>query len=79
VTKTTARKRRSASLSQYESSEQLRARVRAFALATRQEAMKSRTIPFPEHVSVLAGPLRRARPKAEDPDMPTAVPATDAE
>jgi hypothetical protein len=41
-----------------ETSEQLRARLRAFALATREEAMKPRKVSFPEHVMVLAGPLR---------------------
>ena len=42
-----------------EPSEQLRARLQAFALATRDEAMKPRRLPFPEHVTVLAGPMRR--------------------
>jgi hypothetical protein len=44
-----------------ETSEQLRARLQAFALATREEAMKPRQVPFPEHVAVLAGPIRRNR------------------
>ncbi|SOF00977.1 hypothetical protein SAMN05446635_9057 [Burkholderia sp. OK233] len=38
---------------------QLRARLRRFAPATRDEATGAATIPFPEHVTVLAGPLRR--------------------
>ncbi len=44
-----------------ETSAQLRARLRRFALATRDEAARAATIPFPEHVTVLAGPLRRNR------------------
>ncbi|MFM0303479.1 hypothetical protein PQQ99_25530 [Paraburkholderia sediminicola] len=44
-----------------ETSAQLRARLRRFALATRDDATGAATIPFPEHVSVLAGPLRRSR------------------
>jgi hypothetical protein len=48
-----------------ETSAQLRARLRRFALATRDDATRAAgtaTIPFPEHVTVLAGPLRRVRP-----------------
>ncbi|SOE51500.1 hypothetical protein SAMN05446635_0381 [Burkholderia sp. OK233] len=52
-------KRKQPVLPPVETSEQLKARLRAFALATREEAMKPRTVPFPEHVTVLAGPLRR--------------------
>ncbi len=44
-----------------ETSEQLRARLRAFALLTREQAMRQSTIPFPEDVTVLAGPLRKVR------------------
>jgi hypothetical protein len=44
-----------------ETPEQLRARLRRFALATRDVAYQKGMIPFPEHVSVLAGPLRRVR------------------
>lgn len=44
-----------------ETSAQLRARLRRFALATRDDATGAATNPFPEHVSVLAGPLRRIR------------------
>jgi hypothetical protein len=40
-------------------SEQLRARLRKFAILTSPEATRARTVPFPENVSVLAGPLRR--------------------
>lgn len=42
-----------------ETSEQLRARLRTFAILTRAEATRARTVPFPENVTVLAGPLRR--------------------
>ena len=42
-----------------ETSAQLRARLRRFALATPDEATGAATMPFPEHVTVLAGPLRR--------------------
>lgn len=42
-----------------ETSEQLRARLRRFARATRNDATGAATMPFPEHVTVLAGPLRR--------------------
>ncbi|CAB3801211.1 hypothetical protein LMG27177_04999 [Paraburkholderia fynbosensis] len=49
---------------------QLRARLRRFALATCDDATRASrtaTIPFPEHVSVLAGPLRRVRPPGTEP------------
>lgn len=51
-----------------ETSEQLRARLRQFALATREEALQTVTVPFPEHVSVLAGPLRVRKRENESPD-----------
>ena len=41
-----------------ETSAQLRAWLRRFALATRNDATGAATIPFPGHVTVLAGPLR---------------------
>jgi hypothetical protein len=44
-----------------ETSEQLRARLRKFAILTRPEATRARTVPFPENVTVLAGPLRRRK------------------
>ncbi|MFM0320163.1 hypothetical protein PQR36_35175 [Paraburkholderia nemoris] len=44
-----------------ETSAQLRARLRRFALATRHDAAGAATMPLPEHVTVLAGPLRRTR------------------
>ncbi|MBB5502195.1 hypothetical protein [Paraburkholderia sp. MM5384-R2] len=53
-----------------ETSGQLRARLRRFALATcdgATHASSTATIPFPEHVSVLAGPLRRVRPPGTEP------------
>lgn len=52
-------RRKRPALPPVETSEQLRARLRAFALATREDAMKPRKVPFPEHVTVLAGPLKR--------------------
>lgn len=42
-----------------ETSEQLRARLRRFAVANRDDARQAGTLPFPERVTVLAGPLRR--------------------
>jgi hypothetical protein len=63
--------RKRTALPPVETSEQLRARLRAFALATREDAMKPRKAPFPEHVTVLAGPLRRvhARPSVSGDDQ----------
>jgi hypothetical protein len=58
-----AKQRRRDSLPPAETSEQLRARLRAFALATREEAMRPVNVPFPDHVTVLGGPLRRSRPR----------------
>ncbi|MFP3637434.1 hypothetical protein [Paraburkholderia sp. SIMBA_054] len=42
-----------------ETSEQLRARLHRFAILTRAEATRARSVPFPADVTVLAGPLRR--------------------
>lgn len=44
-----------------ETSEELRARLRAFAELTRKHAMRQSTVPFPECVTVLAGPLRKVQ------------------
>jgi hypothetical protein len=44
-----------------ETSEELRARLRAFGELTRERAMRKSTVPFPEGVTVLAGPLRKVR------------------
>ncbi len=52
-------KRKRLALPPTETSEQLRARLRHFAMLTRAEATRSSDVPFPEHVTVLAGPLRR--------------------
>ncbi|MFM0074438.1 hypothetical protein PQQ86_25080 [Paraburkholderia sediminicola] len=49
-----------------ETSAQLRAWLRRFALATRHDATGAATIPFPEHVSVLAGPRLRKRRLCRD-------------
>ncbi|WP_233873592.1 hypothetical protein [Paraburkholderia adhaesiva] len=46
--------------------EVLRARLWRFAQATRDEARQVATVPFPEHVSVLAGPLWRSRGERQD-------------
>lgn len=54
------RHRKPARVDPGETSEELRARLRAFALATRDEALRRAKIPVPpEHISVLAGPLRK--------------------
>lgn len=63
MTKANRRKKRRASLPFDESSEQLRARLMAFALATRERVIEASAIPFPDHIMVLAGPLRHVRPK----------------
>ncbi|MHB9833267.1 hypothetical protein Q8F57_000350 [Paraburkholderia terrae] len=44
-----------------ETSEELRARLREFAVLTREQALRQSTVPFPEDVTVLAGPLRKVR------------------
>ncbi|WP_154671459.1 hypothetical protein [Paraburkholderia mimosarum] len=49
-----------------ETSSELQARLRRFALATREEALRPANVPFPEHVTVLAGPLRKVRRKPAD-------------
>jgi hypothetical protein len=54
-------RRKRPALPSAETSEQLRVRLQAFALATREEAMRPRQVTFPEHVTVLAGPIRRNR------------------
>ncbi|MFM0640951.1 hypothetical protein PQQ63_30070 [Paraburkholderia metrosideri] len=61
-----SRHRKPLALPPDETSAQLRARLRRFALATRDEATGAATIPFPEHVTVLAGPLRRNRRLCRD-------------
>jgi hypothetical protein len=45
-----------------ETPEQLRARLRLFVQRTRGQATRPSSIAFPEHVTVLAGPLRRRSP-----------------
>jgi hypothetical protein len=54
-------RRRRDSLPPAETSEQLKARLRAFVLATREDAMRPVNVPPPDHVTVLAGPLRHKR------------------
>ncbi|SOE64650.1 hypothetical protein SAMN05446935_2503 [Burkholderia sp. YR290] len=53
------RHRKPARVDPGETSEELVARLRAFALATRDEALRRAKIAVPEHISVLAGPLRK--------------------
>lgn len=55
------RKSRVDNLPPSETSEELTTRLRAFAERTRKSATALRTVPFPENVTVLAGPLRRVR------------------
>ncbi|MFM0122672.1 hypothetical protein P0D73_27890 [Paraburkholderia sp. RL18-101-BIB-B] len=58
----------------YESSEQIEARMKAFALRTREWFIEVARIPFPDdRITVLAGPLRRrVRPKPATSDAPVA-------
>jgi hypothetical protein len=64
VTKANRRKRRRQALLPNESIEQMDARMRAFALATREWWIKAAKTPFPDNsITVLAGPTRRVRPK----------------
>lgn len=51
-----------------ETSEELQARLRRFAVTTHEETMRPATVPFPEHVTVLAGALRKVRTGTEIPD-----------
>jgi hypothetical protein len=44
-----------------ETSEELRERLPVFAELTGEHAMRRATVPFPEGVTVLAGPLREVR------------------
>lgn len=56
-----SRHRKPPALPPDETSAQLRARLRRFALASHHDATGGATIPFPSHVTVLAGPMRRVR------------------
>jgi hypothetical protein len=47
-----------------ETAEELRARLRQFVLATRERDLYTVTIAMPEDVTVLAGPLRKVRNRA---------------
>lgn len=53
-----------------ETSGELQARLRRFVLASRDQAMRSATVPFPEHVTGLAGPLRKRKAIAEPTEAP---------
>lgn len=60
MTNANRRKRRRQALPPYESSEQFKARMKAFALRTREGAINAAKIPFPDDsITVMAGPLRR--------------------
>ena len=72
MTKANRRKRRRQSMPPYESSEQIEARMKAFALRTREWTINVARIPFPDHITVLAGPIRRVRPKPATSDAPVA-------
>jgi hypothetical protein len=59
MTKANRRKRRRQSMPPYESSEQIEAHMKAFALRTREWFIEVARIPFPDdRITVLAGPLR---------------------
>ncbi|MEA3086230.1 MAG: hypothetical protein QOC89_3927 [Paraburkholderia sp.] len=74
MTKANRRKRRRQAMPPYESSEQIEARMKAFALRTREWFIDLARIPFPDdRIAVLAGPLRRRmRPKLATSDAPVA-------
>lgn len=61
MNKASRKKARTANDPPAETSEELRARLRAFAELTREHAMRQSAVPFPEGVTVLAGPLRKVR------------------
>ncbi|SKD04106.1 hypothetical protein SAMN05445504_9138 [Burkholderia sp. CF099] len=75
MTKANRRKRRRQSMPPYESSEQIEARMTAFVLRTREWAINTAKIPFPDDVTVLAGPIRRRRPKSTQPESPGGAPS----
>ncbi|MHB9835129.1 hypothetical protein Q8F57_009850 [Paraburkholderia terrae] len=59
--KTKRKKAKAADIPPSETTEELTARLRAYAERTREQAMRQSTVPFPEGVTVLAGPLRKVR------------------
>jgi len=59
--KTKRKKAKAANLPQAETREELIARLRAYGERAREQAMRQSTVPFPEDVTVLAGPLRKVR------------------
>lgn len=80
MTKANRRKRRRQSMPPYESSEQLRARLEAFALRTRERAIIAARIPFADdRITVLAGPIRRVRSQATEPNSLVAPPVKDTD
>jgi len=56
-----AEKARAANDPPVETTEELRARLRAFAEFTREQAVRQVAASVPDDVAVLAGPLRRGR------------------
>lgn len=81
MTKANRRKRRRQALPPYESSEQFAARMKAFALRTRERAINAAKIPFPDDsIIVMAGPLRRrVRSKPAVSDEPAASAEKDSD
>lgn len=73
MTKENRRKQRRRALLQSlpgdETSEQLKARLKAFVQATRGRSTSAVGVPFPEDVSVLAGPLRKRLPAQLEKDQ----------
>lgn len=61
MSKTKRKKAKADNLPPFETTEELIARLRAYAKRTREQATRQRTVPFPEDVTILAGPLRKAR------------------
>lgn len=61
MSKTKRKRAKEANLPPSETTEELVARLRAYAERTREQAMRRLTVPAPEHVTVLAGPLRKMR------------------
>jgi hypothetical protein len=61
MNKTKRKKAKATNLPPSETTEELIARLRAYADRTREQAMRKPIVPFPEDVTVLAGPLRKVR------------------
>jgi hypothetical protein len=61
MSKTKRKRTKEANLAPSETTEELTARLRAYAERTREQAMRRLTVPFPKDVTVPAGPLRTVR------------------